>query len=353
MFSTLLPRLSDFLQRVGSYPAWEVAVEFAIIWIVVWAIVRFVQGTRAAGALKGLLLLLIIATVFSRVLAGAQTFHRLGILYDRFLALVAVGLIVIFQPELRRALVRLGEAPLFRGGPSDISIIVDELTEACRYFSKAKFGAIIVLERQVGLGGLAEGGTTINATLTARLLQTIFFPGSALHDLAVIVKGKVVTAAGVQLPLADPSDMPDPSLGSRHRAAVGLSKECDALVIVVSEESGRIRLAERGTLTSGMSPDDFEQELRRRLQKHARVTRHKPATPPATTAAEAESGQSMMGLPVVELAPDAPADASADPARATDAAAEASSGDTQAGVELRVVDDGPIEMADRPERPRA
>src|SRR6185369_12086858 len=109
----------------------------------------------------------------------------------------------------------------------------------------ARFGALIVLERQVGLAGVAEGGTVLNADLSARLLQTIFFPGSALHDLAVIVRGKTIQAAGVQLPLAEPADMPDASLGSRHRAAVGITKECDSIAVVVSEETGSIRLADR------------------------------------------------------------------------------------------------------------
>jgi hypothetical protein len=105
----------------------------------------------------------------------------------------------------------------------------------------------------------------MNAELTSRLLQTIFFPGSALHDLAVVVKGKRIAAAGVQLPLAEPEDMPDKRLGSRHRAAVGLSRECDALVVVVSEESGKIRLAERGRLTVVESVDQLDRELMSRL----------------------------------------------------------------------------------------
>jgi diadenylate cyclase len=243
----------------------EVAVEFLVIWIVVYAIVRFVQGTRAAGALKGLLVIVIVSAILSRVLGGSGAFQRLGLLYDRFLALIAIGLVVIFQPELRRALVRLGETPFLRGTPKDIQFIVRELSLACTYLAKAKFGAIIVLERQIGTAGLVEGGTVLNAELSARLLQTIFFPGSALHDLAVIVKGRTVHAAGVQLPLAEADDMPEATLGSRHRAAVGLTKECDALVIVVSEESGTVRVAERGKLSERMHPDDLEAELTARL----------------------------------------------------------------------------------------
>jgi diadenylate cyclase len=260
-------RISDLLTRLTSYSPWEVAVELILIWIVIWAIIRFVQGTGAAGALKGLLVVLFVVTIASRVASGDERFDRLSYLADKFLALVAVGLIVIFQPELRRALVRLGEAPFFRGTPPEIASMVAEIASACKYLSKAKFGGLIVIERQVGLTGLVEEGTTLNADLNAQLLKTIFFPGSALHDLAVIVKGKTIRAAGVQLPLADPADMPDPMLGSRHRAALGLSKECDAIAVVVSEETGRIRIAERGRLSEPMTYDQFPDELKSRLTR--------------------------------------------------------------------------------------
>jgi len=269
----------DLWQRVGSYPPLVVAVELILIWVVVYAVVRFAQGTRAAGALKGLLVLLIIVTIVSRV-AGAGSFQRLALLHDRFLALVAIALIIIFQPELRRALVRLGETPFFRGTPSDISHIVDELTDACAYLTKAKFGAIIVIERQVAVAGLVEGGTPLNAELTSPLLQTIFFPGSALHDLAVVIRGRTIHSAGVQLPLAEPEDMPDSRLGSRHRAAVGLSKECDALLIVVSEEIGKVRICERGRLSDPMNAEEFRTELQSRLERSPRAA-GRPGTPAA------------------------------------------------------------------------
>jgi diadenylate cyclase len=259
-------RFQDLLDRLSGYSPLEVALEFALIWAVVYVGLRFVQGTRAAGALKGLLFLLIVATILARLFGSAGTFQRVGYLYDRFLALVAIALIVIFQPELRRALVRLGETSLFRATPKDISIMVSEVVEAAEYLSRAKFGALIVLERSVALAGIVEGGTTLNAELSARLLQTLFFPGSALHDLAVIVKGRRLVAAGVQLPLAEPGEMPDPSFGSRHRAAIGLSKECDALVVIVSEERGHIRIAERGKLSSPLSGEDLQTELLKRLK---------------------------------------------------------------------------------------
>jgi diadenylate cyclase len=262
----LFDRLADLLNRLNSYPTWEVAVEIAVIWIVVWVIMRFLRGTRAVGALKGLLILLLVGTVLTRVFgSGGESFQRLTYLYDRALALVAIGLIVIFQPELRRGLIRLGETPLFRASKSDQHHVIEAVVAACEYLGKARFGGLIVLERSVGLRGVIEGGSTLDSEVSDRLLRTIFFPGSALHDLAVVIRGSRIHAAGVQLPLAEPSEMPSPDLGSRHRAAVGVTKDSDAIVIVVSEETGSMRIAERGRLSKPLSTEELRSELERRL----------------------------------------------------------------------------------------
>lgn len=263
---TFLQHLIDLWDRLPSYAWWEVTLELAFIWAVLFVIIRFVQGTRAAGALKGILFLFLVALMV-RVVGGGQTFGRLGYIFDRLLAVVAVGLVVIFQPELRRALIRIGETPFFRSTPSDIASVTESISDACGYLCRNRFGAIIVLERQVKLSHLVEGGTSLNAELSSALLKTIFFPGSALHDLAVLMRGRVVHAAGVQLPLADPADMPDRSLGSRHRAAVGLTRECDAVVVVVSEETGRIRVAERGKLSPALDAGQLKAELTARLTR--------------------------------------------------------------------------------------
>ena len=261
---TAFDRFSDLIQRVGSYAPWQVAIELVFIWIAVFAVVRFIQGTRAARALKGLLVLIALSTVLVQVL-GDDSFQRLGYLYDRLLAVVAVALVVIFQPELRRGLVRLGETRLFRGNAAVGTSAARAIAPACAYCSKSRFGAIIVIERTTGLRTLIEGGTMLDAHLSRELLQTIFYPGSALHDLAVVVKGMVIHAAGVQLPMADPTDMPDAKFGSRHRAAVGLSKESDALVVVVSEETGDVRLAEYGAMSAPIALERLEEEISKRL----------------------------------------------------------------------------------------
>jgi diadenylate cyclase len=282
--------------RVATYSPWEVFVELLLIWIVVYLIVRFVQGTRAAGALKGLLVLVGVIAVLSRFLGSDGGFDRLTLLYDKLLALVAIGLIVIFQPELRRGLVRLGETSVLRGSRKDVRFIADEISDAVRYLSRARFGALIVIERQSRLGGLVEGGTRLNAELSSQLLQTIFFPGSALHDLACVVRGKIVEAAGVQLPLADPSDMPSKQLGSRHRAALGLSQECDAIVVVVSEETAAVRIADRGKLSEAMTPDEFETRLLQLLSASNAAAASFGTTVAAGASGAERSGDSNAGL---------------------------------------------------------
>ncbi|MCW5764948.1 MAG: diadenylate cyclase CdaA [Phycisphaeraceae bacterium] len=252
-----LPRITQLIDRMAAYPVWQVLIELTVIWVVVLVIFRFVEGTRAAGGLKGLLIVLVVGTLLIRILGQRENFQRLSFLYDNLLGIVAIALVVIFQPELRRGLTRIGEGSLFRRAVRPETEVVDALVDAAGYLSKAKFGALIVVERQTPLKDLAEGGTPMDARVTSRLLQTIFFPGSALHDLAVVIKHDLIKVAGAQLPLADAEDMPDATLGSRHRAAVGVTKESDAIVVVVSEETGTISLAERGRLTRGLNSEEL------------------------------------------------------------------------------------------------
>ncbi len=266
-------RIQDLLRRIALYEPWEVAIELLIIGTIVWLMVRFVQGTRAAGALRGIFVLfvmLVAGAVFLRVLGGQRAFPRLTYLTNGLFQIALLALIVVFQPELRRALIRLGETlnqtRLLRRSVHGSRETIEAVSDACKYLARARFGAIMVIERSIGLQGLVEGGTTLDARVSARLLQTIFFPGSALHDLAVLIRGDHVHAAGVQLPLAEPEDMPNPSFGSRHRAAVGVTRECDAIAIVVSEETGRIRVAERGRLSGAMTSDELRAFLIERLE---------------------------------------------------------------------------------------
>lgn len=264
-------RIEQILRRLTDYPWWEIVIELAVLWVIVYAVYRFVRGTRAAGALKGLLFLLIGGTVLVRLIAQGELFSRLAVLWDAFLGFAALVLVVTFQPELRRALIHLGEAPLFRSNRTDVGPVIDALCRASVFLSKSKFGAIIAIERNVGFREVIETGKPLNADVSAHLLNTIFWPNSPLHDMGVVVRGNKIVAAGVQFPLAHPSEVPQERMGTRHRAAVGLARITDAIVIVVSEETGRISLAEGRELLVGLSPTRLREELTERFTEGAPI----------------------------------------------------------------------------------
>lgn len=261
-------RLDNLLLRVSEYlktNPFEVIAELAIIWLIVYLIVRFLQGTRGARAIRGLVVILIIATVIIQVFGREDTFQRLAFLYRSSLGFFALALVVVFQPELRRALVRLGEASLFRGRTGlRKARVIEELLKSVSYASRNKIGLLVAIERQVGLKGLIESGQRIDGIVSAELLNTIFWPGSALHDMGVVIQGDRVVSAGVQFPLAE-GEQYSSELGSRHRAAIGLSQEVDALIVVVSEETGTISVAERGTLRRNLDVDELRSTLVRGL----------------------------------------------------------------------------------------
>lgn len=267
MFDRLITKLLQNLQqvwaRVQNYwetEWWAVLFELAVIWVVVYLILRFLRGTRGARVIKGVAIILIIGTLTIQIFGGANQLERLSFLYSNFLAIVSIALVIVFQPELRRALVRLGETRFFRQTGLRKARVVEELLGSMQYLSRNKVGALIAIERQVGLGGIVEAGIRIDADVTKELLNTIFWPGSALHDLGVVLRGDRIVAAGVQFPLAEGDNLPQ-ELGSRHRAAIGLSNEVDSLIIVVSEETGTISVAERGQLTRGLSIEDLRKVL--------------------------------------------------------------------------------------------
>ncbi len=261
----------------------EVLAELAVLWVVVYVVLRFLRGTRGARVIKGVALILIVGTLMIQVLGGDDSFERLNFLYSNFLAVVSLMLVIVFQPELRRALVRLGEARFFRQTGLRKSQVIDEIIGACDYLARTKIGALIAIERQTGLGGIVEAGTRMDAEVSEDLIKTIFWPGSALHDMGVVIRADRIIAAGVQFPLAEGAGLPQ-ELGSRHRAAIGLSNEADALVIVVSEETGIISVAERGVLRRGLSVDDLRAAISKGLVRVSMTQRTEPVDGAATAA---------------------------------------------------------------------
>lgn len=256
----------NFFRSVVSYGWWRVAIELLLIGMVIYWVVSFLRGTRGARMLRGVAFVLITLYLLVVLVAAKWGLERVAFLYQKFLYFAFFASIVVFQPELRRALMRIGETRLFRGWSNEISDEIDALVEAASFLSRRKIGALIAIERDVGLGGIAENGTRVNADLTAEILETIFWPNSPLHDLGVVISQGKVAYAGVQFPLAESGEL-ERELGSRHRAAVGMSQESDSVVLVVSEETGDVSIAERGQLIRKLTPEGLRGLLSELLKR--------------------------------------------------------------------------------------
>ncbi len=267
----LIKNITNLLHRVASYDPVVVIVEMLLIGLVVWWVVRFLRGTRGESLVKGVIVVLVVVYLCILLLPKGQDrqWDRIEFLYGKFLLFAFVAVVVAFQPELRRALGQLGRAPIFGGLHRYVEENISTLVESAGYLSRNKTGAIIAVERKIGLGGLMESGTLLDAELSAGLLNTIFYHGTPLHDMGVIIQQGRVAAAGCQFPLAESEDV-DASLGSRHRAALGLAQETDAVVVVVSEDTGRISIASDGQLHIGLDADNLRELLRAMLMPKQR-----------------------------------------------------------------------------------
>ncbi len=221
---------------------------------------------------------MLLATLYVgiRLLPKSYGWDRIEWLYGKFLLFAFAALIVAFQPELRRALIQIGQTRFFRSSRGQLDAMIDALVESAAFLSRNKIGAVVAVERSVGLGTLLEAGQVIDSRVTSSLLNTIFYPGSPLHDMGVVIRGGRVAAAGCQFPLAEGEEL-DPSLGSRHRAALGLSQDSNAVVLVISEETGRISIAVEGQLYLGLELEGLREMLTSLLS---------PATLPAKRRAE-------------------------------------------------------------------
>ena len=257
--------LTHLFRRLSGGDAdwWVTLFELLLIGVSVNWCAGVLQGTRGTRPLRGMLIVLVVATLAVRVLSARMGWVRLELLYRYFVFGLAFVALVAFQPELRRAFIRAGDVRFLRRGTPQ-SKVMAALVKAAGDLSRNRYGALIAIERSVDLRGWAENGTIINAEASANLLNTIFFPNSPLHDLGVIIKGRRVLAANCQFPQAE-SDEVDTALGSRHLAAIGMSYESDALVLVVSEQTGTVSLADNGQLTRFLSLEDLADELTSRL----------------------------------------------------------------------------------------
>lgn len=257
--------MTDFLDPYGFLvPGIKDIIQILIVAAVFYYLLRLLARTRAFQMLIGLL-----------VLGGAYFTARiveLDLIRELMETLFQYGIIaalIIFQPELRSALSSLGRNRMMRlFNRMEDSQLVDELVAAVERFARNKIGAIIAIEREVSLGEYVEKGTPLEARISAELLMAIFAPYGPLHDGAVLVQGDKIIGAGVILPLTQ-FPVADKSLGTRHRAALGLSEETDALIVVVSEETARVSIAQRGRLERDMTGERLRAALAGATAEHA------------------------------------------------------------------------------------
>ena len=241
--------------------------EIFLIFLLVYALLRLLQGTRGVGILKGLTVFLAVLVALIIMVTRFFPLETVNWVLTRLAPVVLVPLFILFQPEIRRALIRLGQNPLFSMFFRPHGHFTDELVEATFSLAKDKIGGLIAIERQVGLSSYVERGVRLDSELSAELVKTLFWPGTPLHDGAIVIRHQRVVAAGCLFPLTDNPHF-STELGTRHRAGIGVTEESDAVAIIVSEQTGKVSLAVKGAIQQGLD----EKALRRALEDIAAET---------------------------------------------------------------------------------
>ena len=261
----LINNFAGYIGIEGPLDVIKSIVDISIVSYVVYKVIVLVKETRAWQLIKGIIFILI-ASELSKWL-GLRT---IAFILNNIITIAAIALVVLFQPELRRGLEHIGRSrfrDLFNfDEPSTrikVTAATEEIVKACIEMSKAYVGALIVIERDTKIGEIINTGTQLDSNISSELLINIFTPNTPLHDGAVIIRDGKVKAAACFLPLTDNPNL-SKELGTRHRAALGITEVSDSVAVVVSEESGKISLAYNGGLTRNLTPDI----LRKALNKH-------------------------------------------------------------------------------------
>ena len=258
-------QLLNVIHQLG----WIEVLDVVVVALVLYQLLRLLRGTQGTQVLVGLVVLAVIGAV-----ANQFELVLLGWLFRNAAFFIIIAVIVMFQPELRRALDQVGRLgqlgrlsrPLSGYNPGLYNQAISEAIRAAERLSAKRQGALIAFEREVGLEDYASTGVRINGEISAEVLQSIFYPNSPLHDGAVIVRGNKIIAAGCLLPLPEEGIVRE-RLGTRHRAAVGLSIASDALVMVVSEETGSISVIEEGKITRNLDGDGLRRRVSPKVAK--------------------------------------------------------------------------------------
>ncbi|MFD3450459.1 diadenylate cyclase CdaA [Microbacteriaceae bacterium 4G12] len=238
-------------------------IDIALVWFVIYKLILVIRGTKAVQLLKGITVIIVV-----RILSYVFELHTLQWLMDQALTYGFLAIIIIFQPELRRALEQLGRGSIFsRSGnqvESESETVVNSIVKAIEYMAKRRIGALISMERDTGMSDYIETGILMDANVSAELLINIFIPNTPLHDGAVIMQNHKIAAAACYLPLSE-SPFISKELGTRHRAALGISEVTDSLTIIVSEETGKISLTKNGELHRDLKPEQLKEMLMKGL----------------------------------------------------------------------------------------
>jgi diadenylate cyclase len=231
---------------------WRPVLEVLILWYVFYNLLVFIKGTPAVQVLKGLIFLIILFLI-SLFVAQKLNLIIISWILPKFFAIFLLSFLIIFRPELRRGLARLGQGPIL-GLFFREERIINEISEAVFSLAQKKIGALIAIEREIGLKPYVESGVSLDSKITSELINTIFMPHTPLHDGGIVIENGRISAAGCLFPLSQNPKI-SKALGTRHRAAVGLTEETDALVIVVSEETGTVSLTREGKLMRNIDKD--------------------------------------------------------------------------------------------------
>jgi diadenylate cyclase len=271
----LINQVTTALTEAVRHIGWVEVIDVAIVAVVLYQILRLVRGTQAAQLIAGLVVLAIVGL-------AANVLHLLLLswLFQNAAPFVVIAVIVLFQPELRRGLDQVGRLghigrPLGGFNQQLLNRSITEAIRAAERLSARRMGALMAFEREVGLEDYAATGVRINGEVSAEFLQAIFFPNSPLHDGAVIIRGDRILAAGCLLPLPEEGAVRE-RLGTRHRAAIGLSLASDALIVVVSEETGAISVVENGKIARNLDADALRKRLTGSLPPPRQVGRVRP-----------------------------------------------------------------------------
>ena len=251
------------LQSILTWQNLMNVLDILIVWYIIYRLIMLVRGTKAVQLVKGISLIIIV-----RIIAGFLNLHTLTYFVDQILSWSVIGIIVIFQPEIRRGLEHLGRSPIFGGNPvsekKTSERMVHELDKAIQYMSKRRIGALITIQQSTGLEDYIETGIPLDADISGELLINIFIPNTPLHDGAVIIRDNKIAVAAAYLPLSDNSTIPK-KLGTRHRAAVGISEVTDAITIVVSEETGGVTITRNSQFMLDLTRAEYMKYLTAQL----------------------------------------------------------------------------------------